>query len=57
MLTVLAAVSAPLVAWFGKLLIDELTLGSGGDAGQVTLYAVAGAVAAAAGVFLTELNG
>jgi ATP-binding cassette subfamily B protein len=55
-LTVLAAVSAPLVAWFGKLLVDELTLGSGSDAGRVTVYAIAGAVAGAAGVFLTELN-
>lgn len=56
-LTVLAAVSAPLVAWFGKLLVDELTLGSGGDTGRVTLYAVAGAVAGAAGLFITQLAG
>ncbi len=56
-LTVLAAISAPLVAWFGKLLVDELTLGSGGDTGRVTLYAVAGAVAGAAGLFITQLTG
>jgi ATP-binding cassette subfamily B protein len=54
-LTVLGAVCAPLVAWFGKLLIDELT--RGGDAAAVTLFAVAGAVTGAVGVVLHHLTG
>jgi ATP-binding cassette subfamily B protein len=55
-LTVLGAVCAPLVAWSGKLLIDELTTG-GGTPADVTRYAVAGAAAGAAGVVLHHLTG
>ncbi|MFI7673151.1 ABC transporter ATP-binding protein [Actinophytocola sp. NPDC049390] len=54
-LTVLGAVCAPLVAWFGKLLIDELT--RGGTAAAVTLYAVAGAATGALGIVCHHLTG
>jgi ATP-binding cassette, subfamily B, bacterial len=54
-LTLAAAVSAPLAAWFGKLLVDELTLGAAGSSARVTLFAVAGAALAAVGLLAGQL--
>ena len=56
-LTVLGGVTAPVVAWFGKLLVDELTLGTDGDLGKVTLYALIGAAAGAGGLILIQASG
>jgi ATP-binding cassette subfamily B protein len=55
-LTVVTAASAPTIAWFGKVLVDELALGRAGDAGEVVWYAVAGAVAAAVGLLAMQLS-
>jgi ATP-binding cassette, subfamily B, bacterial len=54
-LTLVSAASAPTVAWFGKLLVDELALGRAGQAADVVFYAVAGALAAVVGLVVGQL--
>lgn len=55
-LTLTAAISTPLAAWFGKLLVDELARGPAGDAARVVLYALAGAGLAATGLMVAQLT-
>ncbi len=55
-LTVVAAVSAPVAAWFGKLLVDGLALGPAGRAEDVVFYAVGAAVAAAVGLLAHQVS-
>ena len=55
-LTLVAAAVAPLVAWFGKLLVDELALGQGGQYSRVLSFALAGVGLAAAGLLVAQLT-
>jgi ATP-binding cassette, subfamily B, bacterial len=54
-LTVVVALSAPFVAWLGKLLIDELSRGTAAQLSRVTVLALAGAGAGAAGLVMSQL--
>ncbi|WP_222853402.1 ABC transporter ATP-binding protein [Fodinicola acaciae] len=55
-LTLVGAASAPVAAWYGKLLVDELALGRSGNVAHVVFYAVAAAVAAAVGLLGQQLT-
>ncbi len=55
-LTLVIAASAPVAAWYGKLLVDELALGRSGQAAHVVFYAVAAAIAAAVGLLGQQLT-
>jgi ATP-binding cassette, subfamily B, bacterial len=55
-LTLAAAASAPLVAWFSKLLVDELSRGSGAELSRLMSFALAGACVAAAGLMVAQLT-
>lgn len=54
-LTLLIGGSAPVAAWYGKLLVDELALGRSGQAEHVVFYAVAAAIAGAVGLLGQQL--
>jgi ATP-binding cassette, subfamily B, bacterial len=53
--TVLVALSTPLAAWLGKLMLDELSRGSSAQLSRVVVLAVAGAAAGAGGLMLSQL--
>ncbi|HEY0641049.1 MAG TPA: ABC transporter ATP-binding protein [Pseudonocardiaceae bacterium] len=53
-LTLVIAGFPPLVAWFGKLLVDELALGANGALARVTMFAVLGAAIGAAGLLISH---
>lgn len=55
LVTVGAAIATPSAAWYGKLLVDELSLGNRGQLAHVVLYAVIGAVLVAAALLADQV--